>query len=288
MKTEYIGLDVGSSKISVAGGSESSITTEVRDYSTSDHWSEEGILDLISEFIEAEGVDESSIEKIGICLPGRVDVNDKSMIYSSQTEELKFTEIESRFNTSLEIENDGNAAALGQKRHTKNDFENILTIMIGSGIGGGLVLNNNLVKSVNGISPEPGMIYLDKDTTWHDVLGGENLPELASKFVENEDLGSKNSEEIFELMEAGELNQLREELISSSATAIASLINCYGPELISFGGSVALNNRTFMEEIFQEVRERNLFNPEPEMKLSELGDSLGVHGALALARRGKI
>lgn len=286
MTTKFIGIDVGSSKISLIGGSEEKPTTEVDTYSTSDYWSEEGILELISRFIENEDVEEESIESIGMCLPGRVDVVEKKMVYSSQTDELEFEEIETRFNVNLEIENDGNAAVLAEKIHNEEDYENILAIMIGSGIGGGLILNNNLVRSgTNGDSPEPGMIYVDKNKTWHDILGGENLPYFTSDFTEDDKIGSMNSEEIFELMDDGGLNELREELVSSSATAIASLINCYGPELVSFGGSVALKNRNFMKDIFEEVRERDLFHPTPELKLSELGDNIGVYGALALARR---
>lgn len=288
----YLGLDVGASNIRIGLGNEESLFSDKkRKVSTEEYWSETELVDLILETLDEYDVSPEKVDGIGIGVPGLVDVEENKMEYSYALDELSFEEL-SKLDIDFKIENDANTAVMGEKFYGDGrDVDSVATIIIGSGIGGGVYYGGTLLGSQKGgRSPEPAGIVVGKGTTWDESVGGENMPEYVTSLLEederNADISSDiDAEELFKLSEQDEVvREYVDRLAELNARGIATIVNLYAPELITFSGSVAVNNPEFMESSFEKVEELSI-NPKPEMKISDLGNELGLYGALALAQK---
>lgn len=286
----FLGLDIGASNIRIGIGDEENLYSDsTRQVRTRDYWSEEGIKDLIIESLEEYNSSLDEIKAIGIGVPGLVDTKNKEMKNSFALEELNFQNIEDETDTELNIENDANTAVMGEKHYGSGpDYQNIATIIIGSGIGGGIYYDGKLLGSQeDGDSPEPGGIIIEDDRTWDGILGGENIPNYTEKLMEDEETelpDKPSAEELFTIAEEDETAQKYVERLSElNARGIASIVNLYAPELITFSGSIAVKNPDFMQASFEKVEDYTIASV-PEMKISDLGNELGLYGALAVAQ----
>ncbi|WP_414837426.1 ROK family protein [Candidatus Nanosalina sp. VS9-1] len=284
----YIGVDVGASNIRIGLGDENELYSDTNKIvPTEQYWSEEGLVDLIVELLEENEVSQDSIEAIGIGVPGLINVEEKKIEYAHALDELSFSKL-SELGIDFSIENDANAAVMGEKLYGEGkELENIVTVILGSGIGGGVYYSGNLLGSEkDGRSPEPAGINVDNDTTWDQSVGGENMPGYMKSILNEETIPEDaTAEEIFRKARENSISQQHiDTLTELNARGISTLIDLYAPELITFSGSVATNNLEFMQNSFEKAAELSV-NPEPEMKISELGNKLGLYGALAVAQR---
>lgn len=290
----YLGLDVGASNIRIGLGNEDTLFSDKqRRVPTEEYWSEEGILNLILGTLDRYSISPDEVDGIGIGVPGLVDLEEDRMELSYALDELSFEEL-SKLDIDFQIENDANTAVMGEKLYGDGgDLDTVATVIIGSGIGGGVYYNGNLLGSQkDGRSPEPTGIVVEGGTTWDGSVGGENMPKYVTNLLEEDERETGisqdiSAEEIFELSEEKEVVQeCVDRLTELNARGIATMVNLYAPELVTFSGSVAVNNPEFMEDSFDKVEEHAI-NPVPDMKISELGNELGLYGALALAQKDK-
>jgi glucokinase len=76
-----------------------------------------------------------------------------------------------------------------------------------------------------------------------------------------------------------------EEIGRMNAVGFANIVNAFDPELITVGGSVALNNPGSIIEPIRRGIEKHLINRRPEIKLTPLGSDVVLYGGLAIALR---
>lgn len=284
MEDFYVGLDVGSSNIHAGVAGDEVYEDSFREVPTEEYWTDQGLYSLAAETAEYAGVDPEDIEGIGIGVPGLVD--SEGMVYAEPLEELEFDALEDL--AAVRFENDGNAAVLGEEVYGAGG-DDLVSVVIGSGIGGGAVKNGELLsRKDGGGSPEPAGVYAGDGESWG-VLGGDNLPlyaEMRRRETEREsELSRKpSSEEVFSLHgEDPVATEILEDLSEINARGIAAITNILGPEKITFSGSVAVENPGFMESSFEKV-DSYAVNPVPDLEISRLGNDLGVYGSLAVAR----
>jgi N-acetylglucosamine repressor len=102
---------------------------------------------------------------IGLCVPGLVNTEQK-VIFTPNIEwnyelDLKSL-IEKEFQVPVFIENEANAGAYGEKVFgAAKNYENIIYVSVGTGIGIGIVINNDLYRGVNGFAGEMGHLTID-------------------------------------------------------------------------------------------------------------------------------
>lgn len=102
---------------------------------------------------------------IGLCVPGLVNTEQK-VIFTPNIEwnyelDLKSL-IEQEFQVPVFIENEANAGAYGEKVFgAAKNYENIIYVSVGTGIGIGIVINNDLYRGVNGFAGEMGHLTID-------------------------------------------------------------------------------------------------------------------------------
>jgi glucokinase len=291
MEKLYLALDAGVTNIHLGLGDATGIIDETRrKVETDDYWSEEGLRNLVQEVTEEYGTSVEDLERIGIGVSGLVDPEDKELVYSYSLEELEFHELKN-LETEFIVENDANVAVLGEKHYgVGTEVDNLAIIIIGSGVGGGIYYRGELLGSQrDGSSPEPAGIAVSRDLTWEEAVGGKNMPGYIAELLEDEERSTNlskemNAEQIFEAAETDAVaKEYLKKLSDFNSKGIATLVDMYAPDIITFTGSLAAENPDFMKESFEQVEEHSI-NTVPEMKISELGNELGLYGALALAQ----
>lgn len=188
---------------------------------------------------------------------------------------------------SLRIENDGRCFALGEYYFGKGQSAgNILTLNLGTEIGGGFINNGDNYRGSHNSALEISHISANYTGQWTDWAGL-----CAGKGIENSyrrETGKKViAQEIFS--KAIKNNKVAKEVISNAADILgkgtASLVNIFDPEMIIFGGSLS-KQKKFIEQSVK-IAKKNIFNKKSNYKfaISSLGNRANLLGAASLYSR---
>lgn len=111
---------------------------------------------------------EISYEGVGVSLPGRIDLDSKRLIFAPNlgwSNVDLIAPLEKATGLSVELENAANACALAEVwfgQHTEN-VHNLIAVTVSEGIGGGVILNGQLVRGTTGVAGEFGHVTLVED-----------------------------------------------------------------------------------------------------------------------------
>ena len=169
--------------------------------------------------------------------------------------------LENRFKKRVVIENDAKCVALAEAKLGCKK-KNFIILTLGTGIGGGIIINSNLYKG-NGNAGEIGHIILDD---------GKDF----------ETLWKEKGKQIKELFENNDKKKL-ERVAMYLGQGIASLINIFDPEIIIIAGGVRENGNRFLTMIKKEVKKYQIIQRNVEIKFSKL-EHPGILGASLLVR----
>ena len=201
-------------------------------------------------------------------------------------------------NREVFCENDGNCFALseaidGAGKH----YKIVYGIILGSGAGGGLVIDRQIVSGPNGVAGEWGHNQLPFMAAQKEELKTQNLREaevesfvsglgLAKRFNKKYKRNLKTNE-IFELYRKHELNaeNMIEEFKNNLAMSLAVIVNILDPDVFIFGGGVT-NEIDFFDEI-ENLTKKYVIGKEYEgvFLKPKYGDASGVRGAARLGRK---
>ncbi len=199
------------------------------------------------------------------------------------------------FNVSVALENDADASALGEASWGVGKGKSRLVyVTVGTGIGGGIILNGQLYRGADMAHPEIGHHVLDPSGPlcscgfrgcWESLATG---PALAAWFKSNapaeqkcpEDLTAK---QICQLAQQGD--ELARRAVEHEAyylgLGLANLINLFVPDVIVLGGSVMKSAALFLDGIRKAVSQGCRFVPfeKTELALASLGEDANLIGA---------
>jgi glucokinase len=198
------------------------------------------------------------------------------------------------------IDNDANVAALGEAVHgTGSNYNIVFYMTIGSGIGGGLVLNQQIYHGAYPGEVEIGHVRLDKDgQTLEDVCSGWAVDKKirAAALAEPEGLlaelvgNSTKGEAKFlkTAVEKGDATAIEiiKDTAGNLAFALSHVVHLFHPEVIIIGGGLSLIGEPLANEVASKLPEYVLksFLPVPEIKIASLGEKVVPIGALELAK----
>ncbi|MDR0899886.1 MAG: ROK family protein [Lactobacillaceae bacterium] len=196
---------------------------------------------------------------------------------------------------TLTIINDANAATLAEKSSgAAQDFHDYVLFAVGTGIGGGIVINNQIVTGHSGMAGEFGFLSLDMHADEYDdfslsrqgaiggVLGGlirnyriHSVPEKTLSGIE-----------IFELADHDEPLAKREvaNFYQSLAQGIIDVVVVLDPEVVVVSGGIT-QRPTFLTELKDAIHKLQLSRPRyqdidlPEVVLAKLKADAGIVGA---------
>lgn len=201
-------------------------------------------------------------------------------------------------NREVFCENDGNCFALseaidGAGKH----YKIVYGIILGSGAGGGLAIDKQIVSGPNGVAGEWGHNQLPFMAAQKEELKTLNLRDAeVESFVSGLGLAKRfnkkykknlKANEIFELYRRHELDaeKMIEEFKTNLAMSLATIVNILDPDVFIFGGGVT-NEIDFFDEI-ENLTKKYVIGKEYEgvFLKPKYGDASGVRGAARLGRR---
>ena len=187
--------------------------------------------------------------------------------------------LEKKYNLPAVLENDVNCVALGEKWiGAGKDLSNFICLTIGTGIGGGIILNNQLFRGENFVAGEFGHILIKK---------GE-FEQFASttaliRLVKERTGKTLNGKEIFDLekKEIVEYQEVISEWIENLTDGLSSIIYCFNPANIILGGGVIGQGEPLINRIKNSLFKK--IGPQFKEKLNiiqaKLGNNAGMIGA---------
>lgn len=250
------------------------------------------------------------ISSIGMGCPGLLD-SDKGIVrFSPNLPQWKDVEIgkiiSDEFKVPVAIDNDVRVAALGEYNFgAGKGFKNIICITVGTGIGGGLILDGKLLRGPTQSIGEIGHMTLKKDGPLCGCGNYGCLEALASSTAiirSIKEVFEKNTSPLMkELHNSGidlgaylvsqainrgdkEAARIMSETGEWIGIGLANVVNLLNPDIIIIGGGVALAGDILFEPIKKEISQRALKIPADFVKVvpALLGDSAGMIGASTL------
>ncbi len=204
----------------------------------------------------------------------------------------------------VSLKNDGNAAALGEWiAGSGNGCHSLIALTLGTGVGGGIILNGKILEGFNGAAGEVGHIVVKaggrpcvcgnrgcleaycsatalKNMTKEAMLAHPEsaLHTLAPTWEE------VNGKTAFDGMRLGDptATAVVEEYVHVLANGIASLIQLFQPEIVCLGGGISREGETLMaplREAVYAITYPGARNARPQLVTARLGNDAGIVGA---------
>ncbi|MEM4576727.1 MAG: ROK family protein [Candidatus Nezhaarchaeales archaeon] len=250
---------------------------------------------------------------IGIASIGPLDLK-RGVILSPPNAPFRNVEIVSKVRKAYGLDafliNDAVAAAWAEKVYgLGRSAENLVYITLSTGIGAGVIVDDNLLIGKDGNAHEVGHIVIDSFGLmkcgcggyghWEAYCSGANAPRFVAKLVYEKykdeagrsalygDVleGKLNTEKLFEYAKRGDglaLKIVKEEIGKLNAAGIASVINCYDPEIVFLGGAIALNNEDLVLKPILRYIDMYATNRKPTISLTCFGEDVVLKGAIAV------
>jgi len=166
-----IGVDLGGTNLRVAAVDESGTLMEKISTSTRVSAGRDEVLDEMCRIIQALTTrfhSQGPVAGVGIGVPGIIDMESGMLRESPNLPGWDNypvqQEIERRLGTSITLENDANAAAFGEHwLGAGQTVDSLCMITLGTGVGGGIVLNNQIWHGMTGMAGEAGHINVEPD-----------------------------------------------------------------------------------------------------------------------------
>lgn len=267
---------------------------------------------LALKLLDETGLTVKDIPYIGIGSPGISDREKGILLYSNN---IKFShvpmrqEMQKTIPLPVYIENDANCAALAEGLvGAARDVEDSITVTLGTGIGGGIILGNRIFTGFNGMAGEIGHIVIGqggekctcgRDGCWEAYASATALirqtrcaalsdPSSAIHRLVQGNLDSINAKTAFDAMREGDPTGIKvvKQYIRYLAEGVANMINIFQPSKIVIGGGISKEGETLLRPLREAVHELSYFGagdvPQTSIVCAETGNDAGIIGAAIL------
>lgn len=311
-----VGIDLGGTKILAALVDEKGTVNGQSKTKTQAESGADEVINRISQCVEdlltEHQMTSDSIAAIGMGAPGMVDTERGEVISAPNMKGwnniLIGDILKSRFNRPVFVGNDVNMGLLGEFYFgAAQGYNNVVGVFVGTGIGGGIMINGQILPGAHYMAGEIGHMVISKKSK-KALCGCGNLGCLeafggkvgiARKIEASIIKGSKTSLETDDttVLASGTLKKAvkgKDELVmkilrnasKDIGLGIANLINILDPELVVIGGGVIESLADFMLPLIQKEVIKNTINYEQrntKIVESQLGDHAVVLGAASFA-----
>ena len=264
------------------------------------------IAKLIAELMT--GVDKSEIVGVGVGCPGLIDSKNGVVVFAGNLNLKNFPlseEIEKRCGFKVKLTNDANAAALGEAKFgAGSNYENSILITLGTGVGGGIIIDGKLFEGGKSAGTEIGHTVIvenglkctcGRKGCFERYASARALMEQTKEAMEGNrnsemwkgyDLDTVSGKTPFEYYESDLTAKLVvDKCISHLACGILNMANIFRPEVVMLGGGVSEQGEALTKPL-QKIIDAELFGgtdyaPVKIVK-AKLGSRAGAFGAAAL------
>lgn len=286
MAKYYLGIDIGANKIG-AGLIKKNKVIKFEKFPTQGKSSNKKIIaNIINACKKVKG--KQKISSIGVGIAGQVDF-DNGILISSPNFSKKFKNIElakllkKEFKTKVKIDNDANCFTMYEAAYGQGEpYRHIVGITLGTGVGGGIVIDGLTHRGANGLAGEFGHTTMG-DNTFEGLAAGNGMEKLYKKAAGIK----KDTFEIEELAKKGnrDAKLVFEIMTDSLAKGLANIIHTIDPEIIVIGGGL-IRVPLLIKPALQKVKNYLSYSSLKKTKIvtSKLGDRANVIGATILLK----
>ncbi|MBU3100426.1 MULTISPECIES: ROK family protein [Clostridium] len=316
----YIGIDLGGTNIAIGIVDENGKIVHEESCETRSEREPQELIDdmiaLVLKILDEYNMQINEITAIGVGIPGLAD-KDGNVIFCVN---LGWRNVplrkmlEDALHTPVYIDNDATVAALAEyESGSMQNCKSGLMLTLGTGIGGGIIINGEIYSGFNGVGSELGHTVIGEN--FYNCNCGRNgcLETFASstaiiKYTKklimemNEptiimgnvegNIDNLNAKIIFDCAKKGDkiATLAVNRLIKYLGIGILNIVNFIDPEIIVLGGGIAGAGQYLLDLITKEVIANKYYKDLPIAKivLAQLGNKAGVIGAAMVAKHGDI
>lgn len=311
----YIGIDLGGTNIAVGITNEkweiihkASVKTSAQDTTAMI----KDMTDLCKKVCEDSGISMEEIKSVGIGIPGAINSEDGIVTYANNLNFENFpivAEFKKYIDKDVYISNDANVAALGEAvAGGAKGCESAVVVTLGTGVGGGIILNSKIWEGHKSVGAEVGHIVIEvggeqcscgRKGCWEAYSSATALIRDTKRAIEKnpdslmaeiaEVKGKVTGKTAFDAAKEGDktAQEVVDKYIKYLAEGIANICNLIGPEVVLLGGGVSHEGDALLNPLKKEVN-KLLYGGDmlkhSDIKLATLGNDAGIIGAAALGK----
>jgi glucokinase len=306
----WLGVDLGGTKI-LAGLFDDDLKLLARSKQpTSPESGPAGVVANLAKAVDAvvreAGVDPGLVRGIGIGVPGQIEPGTTRVRFAPN---LDWRDVDLRplmpaaWRWPLVLENDVRMGTYGEFAHgAARGAKNVLGVFVGTGVGGGIILNGDLFTGFNGNAGEIGhlIVHWRRGTHLEGIAGRKHMMKRAKEILDDSpkrvrkewkgvDLAAVRSSQLAEYYQKDDpvAVTLVDDAARALGAAVGGLVNFISPDVIVVGGGVtgALGD-TFIERIWEIAQRYTLPGAAAGIRCvaAALGDDSGIVGCAAYAK----
>lgn len=309
---KYIGIDIGGTTIKgiIIDGTakvfaHDSIETGERDGGNALCTN---IVTLIDRMLEIAKIDKSECKGIGIGCPGLIDSKNGKVVFAGNLKLKNFALaniVSEKTGLHVRLTNDANAAALGEAKFgAGKKYRDSILITLGTGVGGGIIIDGKLFEGGNSAGTEIGHTVIDEDGEpctcgrkgCFEAYSSATALMRKTKAVmqENKDSAMWNTYKLETVSGKTAFDYVGMDAAAKSvvdwyvkylACGVTNLANIFRPQVIMLGGGVAAQKEKLTKPV-QELLDKQIFAGQGyagvKVVTASLGNEAGVYGAAAL------
>ncbi len=309
-----IGIDLGGTNIAV-GIVDSGMHILLKDSvpTALPRSAEEIVVDMAAltrSLLRRASISMEEIKWVGVGAPGTANAETGTIEYANNLgfRNVPLVELlKKELGKTVYIENDANAAAYGEYRAgAVKDAESAVVITLGTGVGGGIVLNGRLLEGFNYAGAEIGHTVIEyggRECTcgrrgcWEAYASASGLIAITREAMQiHRDsamweiaglLENVNGKTAFDAMRAGDAagSAVVNTYLNYLGCGIVNIINIFQPELICLGGGICKEGDNLIKplEAFIEKEHYSRFaQKQTKLRIAKLGNDAGIIGAALL------
>ena len=306
MKNYVIGIDVGGTNIKLglvnpSGKIISRTNLETKAFIRNKKRLIDALIQAVKDLISQNGLKKKDIAGIGIGFPGLVDPVQGNVIFLPNIpgwKNVPFRQIfKNRLGIPTFIDNDVKLITLGEWRYgAGRGVKNLICLTLGTGVGSGLVLNNQLYRGASYVAGELGHMPLNEKGLscncggygcLETYIGKNYLYKSAGKMMNRKGV---TTPEMFKLANQGNPKALKfwKEISTHLGNGLVGIVNLLNPELIIIGGGVSNNYKYIFPTVRGVIQKKAMIAQRSIVRIvrGQLGDDAGIIGAKALVSGG--
>ncbi|WP_138415795.1 ROK family glucokinase [Aquibacillus sediminis] len=269
------------------------------------------IWNSVEEKIDTHQINKNDIDGIGAGAPGFIVPNTGEVAEAVNIGWKDYplaTYLEDLSGLPVFVENDANLAALGENwKGAGNLAENLIAITLGTGVGGGIIANSDIVNGVNGTAGEIGHLTVEpggapcncgRNGCLETIASATGIVRQAKLLLESdvetrlkEIDGQITTKDVFDIAKKGdeEANKIVERVVDVLGLAIANAATLINPSKIVIGGGVSKAGEQLLTPLKQAFSNYALSRIDDGCKFvtAQLGNDAGVIGGAYLVKMNK-
>lgn len=300
----YVGFDIGGTNVKYGVLDETGTILEKKSMPT--NYDFPTFVSELHEIVEGFKQTYSTIKGIGISAPGIIQ-KDGFMLTAGAIKPFygmnMKVELERLTGLPVSIENDANAAAIAERWiGNAKGMDNYLCIVLGTGIGGGIIINGEVFRGSHGMAGEFGWCLIDEIPVTGDIeevslnkkaatVGGLCYQyNLAQKKRNSASEDVWDAREIIKREASGEAlaTEILSRFFTDLSVGLLNLISCFDPEVVLIGGGISSNetfNKRLQERLFELIQRHESINYLKEQTIAKvrpakLQNDAGMIGAV--------